>query len=141
MHAVRPIATEEHGMLATLFALGRLLRTLGRAIADPATRGLVGLTALLLGLGTLFYRSAEGWSTLDALYFSVVTLTTIGFGDLAPTGDGAKLFTILYSLVGIGVLASFVTALAVFGRRDQEEHRRPGRDRRRHRRSDDEPST
>jgi voltage-gated potassium channel len=128
-------------MLATLVALGRLLRTLGRAIADPATRGLVGLTALLLGLGTIFYRSAEGWSALDALYFSVVTLTTIGFGDLAPTGSGAKLFTIIYSLVGIGVLASFVTSLAVFGRRDQEEPRDPSRRQRRHRRSDDGPST
>jgi voltage-gated potassium channel len=140
VHAARLIGPEEHGMVATLVALGQLLRTLGRAIADPATRGLVVLTVLILTLGTLFYRSAEGWSTLDALYFSVVTLTTIGFGDLAPTGDGAKLFTIIYSLLGIGILASFVTSLAVFARQDRDDRHGPLRRRSRRRRAEDEPS-
>ena len=118
-------------MLASLVALSRLFALLGRAIRDPATRGLVVLTAVLLGIGTAFYRVAEGWSVIDALYFSVVTLTTIGYGDLVPTGDAAKLFTITYSLVGIGVLASFVASMAVFARADREERRDRRRSRRR----------
>lgn len=73
---------------------------------------------MLLVIGTAFYSGAEGWSVLDAPYFSVVTLTTIGFGDLAPTGNGVKPFTIVYSLVGIGVLASFVASIALFARAD-----------------------
>jgi len=105
-------------VVVTLVALGRLFRSMGRAIADPATRGLVALTAVILAGGTLFYRSAEDWSFLDALYFSVVTLTTIGFGDLVPTTDGAKLFTIIYSLLGVGVVASFVASLAIFTRNE-----------------------
>ncbi len=103
-------------MVATLVAVGQLFRAMGRAIADPATRGLVALTAVILAGGTFFYRSAEEWSLLDAFYFSVVTLTTIGFGDLVPTGDGAKLFTIAYSLLGVGVVAS----LAIFTRNEWE---------------------
>jgi voltage-gated potassium channel len=121
-------------MLATVIALRQLFLALGRAIRDPATRGLVALTAMILLCGTLFYRGAEGWRILDAFYFSVVTLTTIGFGDLAPTTDLAKVFTVVYSLVGIGVLASFVASLAVFARADVEKH---GRLRPRRRRDDD----
>lgn len=104
-------------MLATVLATARLLRTLGRALADPATRGVVVLSALVLVVGTVFYQRAEGWTTVDALYFSVVTLTTIGFGDLAPTSTASRLFTVVYSLVGIGVIASLVTSLAVYARR------------------------
>jgi voltage-gated potassium channel len=109
-------------MIVTFFATVRLLRALGRAVADPATRGLVVLAAITLLIGTLYYANAEGWRLLDALYFSVVTLTTIGFGDLAPTTDGAKVFTIVYSFVGIGIIAAFITSLAV-NVRDHREQR------------------
>ena len=105
-------------MLATMFAVLRLLRAIGRALAEPATRGVVLLAALLLAGGTAFYARAEGWSVVDALYFSVVTLTTIGYGDLAPTSDATKLFTVVYSLAGIGVIAAFVTSLALVTRAD-----------------------
>lgn len=121
-------------MLLTLVAVSRLFRALVRAIRDPATRGLVALTAMILALGTAFYSLAEGWSVIESLYFSVVTLTTIGFGDLAPTRDATRLFTIVYSLVGIGVLAAFVTSLAVFARDDIERGRGGPRQRRRERR-------
>jgi voltage-gated potassium channel len=108
-------------MLLSVLALGRLLRSAGRALADPTTRGLVVLTALILLGGTSFYATVEGWSVLDASYFSVVTLTTIGFGDLTPVSDAAKVFTMVYSLVGIGVLASFVASIAIFVRQDWDD--------------------
>ncbi len=59
--------------------------------------------ALLLALGTEAYHQLEGWSRLDALYFSTVTLTTIGYGDLAPKTDAGKLFTVGFVLVGVSV--------------------------------------
>jgi voltage-gated potassium channel len=119
---------EARALLVTLAAVARLLRTMARAIADPATRGIVVLAILVLAGGTVFYVRAEGWSVVDALYFCVVTLTTIGFGDLAPTTDAAKLFTVVYSLVGIGIIAAFVTSLALSVRAD--ERVRPLRSRR-----------
>ena len=53
----------------------------------------------------------EGWSAIDALYFSVVALATVGFGDLVPTTVAGKLFTVAYILFGIGILAAFASEL------------------------------
>jgi hypothetical protein len=41
----------------------------------------------------------------------VVTLATVGYGDLHPTTDAAKLFTVVYVLVGLGVFAAFIAEL------------------------------
>ena len=79
---------------------------------DPDFRALVLLVVGLLGSGTIFYMLVEGWSLVDALYFSTIVLTTVGLADSAPDTDGAKLFTILYAIVGIGVLVAFGTAFA-----------------------------
>jgi voltage-gated potassium channel len=68
---------------------------------------------LILLSGTIFYRSVEGWSWIDALYFSVTTISTVGFGDLAPRTDIGKLFTVVYIFVGVGV---FVALFAQFAR-------------------------
>ena len=108
-------------MVMTLMALGRLFRVMVRALADPATRGLVAVVGVTLAVGTLFYALNEGWSAIDALYFSVVTLTTIGFGDLVPTSGVTKMFTVVYSLLGIGIIASFVASLAIFARNDASQ--------------------
>ena len=103
-------------MLSVVFATWRLLMALAVALKDPATRGLVVLSAAVLASGTAFYAIVEGWTVVDALYFSVTTLTTIGYGDLVPSTGGAKVFTIVYSLSGLGLMAALVTALAVNAR-------------------------
>lgn len=79
---------------------------------DPDFRGLAMAVGGLLGSGTIFYMLVENWSFVDALYFSTIILTTIGLGDGSPASDGAKLFTVAYALVGIGVLVAFGTAFA-----------------------------
>ena len=38
---------------------------------------------------------------VDALFFSVVTMTTVGYGDLAPTSNGSRFFTCFYMLFGV----------------------------------------
>lgn len=65
------------------------------------------LTAAILLIGTIFYHFAEGWTLINSLYFSVTTLATVGFGDLTPTTDISKLFTVFYILGGIGLIATF----------------------------------
>ena len=59
---------------------------------------------ILVTSATIVYRVGENWSWVDSLYFSVIAVTTVGFGDLAPTNDVTKLFTIFYVLSGITVV-------------------------------------
>lgn len=58
---------------------------------------------LVIVLGSYFYYNVEGLSLIDAIYLSTMTITTIGYGDFVPTTVEGKVFTIIYSIVGIGV--------------------------------------
>jgi hypothetical protein len=46
---------------------------------DPETKALPLIVGVLLLTGTAFYWAAEDWSLIQSLYFSVVTLTTVGY--------------------------------------------------------------
>src|SRR4051794_887633 len=81
-------------------------------IRDEDFRSLVFLVFLTLLTGTIFYSVQEGWGLIDAFYFSVTTLTTVGFGDPAPTTPVGKLFTVGYILSGLGLIAAFINAIA-----------------------------
>jgi voltage-gated potassium channel len=79
---------------------------------DPDFRSLVLLVFLTLLLGTIFYSLQEGWGLIDSFYFSVTTLTTVGFGEPAPTTPIGKLFTVGYIFSGLGLIAAFINAMA-----------------------------
>lgn len=79
-------------------------------LTDRDSRPALLWAGLTLLLGTLVYHWLEGWSYLDALYFCVISLATIGYGDLTPTTPLARAFTIIYVLNGIAIL------LALFDR-------------------------
>jgi hypothetical protein len=77
---------------------------------DSKYRLLMASAATLLAVGTVVYRLLEDWSWVDSFYFSAIAVTTVGFGDLTPTTDGAKLFTVLYVFTGIAIVTTFVNA-------------------------------
>lgn len=74
-------------------------------------RGLLLTTAVTLLAGMFIFRSLEGWSYLDALYFSLITLATVGYGDLSPITPLGKIMTMLYILLGLGIISSFILAI------------------------------
>ncbi len=69
---------------------------------------LLTLTAAVIALGTIFYHFVEKLPWLDANYFSVVTLSTVGYGDITPHTDAGKIFTIFYIFTGVGIITSFI---------------------------------
>jgi voltage-gated potassium channel len=100
-----------------LIGLFMMLRRFVRALvaawrSDAAFRVLLALVVSLLLSGTVFFTLVEKWSVLDSFYFSVTTLTTVGFGDPAPATAAGKIFTIVYIFVGLGVIGGFINVLA-----------------------------
>ncbi|HMS49728.1 potassium channel family protein [Candidatus Neomicrothrix sp.] len=84
-----------------------------------------GLAAGTLLTGTVVYHLLEDWSWVDSLYFSVVTLTTVGYGDLSPTTDLSKLFTVVYLVSGMSLLAAYFNE--VMKRRERRAAKRSSR--------------
>jgi hypothetical protein len=84
---------------------------------------LLALVLVVLGTGTIVYSHLEGWSLLDSLYFSTVTMTTIGYGDLTPTTPTSKLFTILFVLSGVAVMLYTLSTLGMYYLHYFEHHR------------------
>lgn len=56
-------------------------------------------------LGTVGYIFIEGWSVLDAFYMTIITLTSVGFGEIHPLSYWGRLFTILLIASGLGIIA------------------------------------
>jgi voltage-gated potassium channel len=116
--------TADHDRPRVLAGLGLPIRALAAMVRDPEERGPVLLVASLLVVGTAFYAIVEGWSVVDAVYFCAMSLATVGYGDVVPDTAAAKLFTVVYVLVGIGILVSFFTALTAKTLALQAERRR-----------------
>jgi len=81
----------------------------GASTWETYSTRIIGLFSLLaLGTGTVVYRILEDWSWVDSFYFSAVALTTVGFGDLTPSTDVSKLFTVFYIFSGISLIGALL---------------------------------
>jgi len=66
------------------------------------------IVALYLVLGIVVYiyileerKGDERWTTIDTLYFSMVTMSTVGYGDFSPSTPASRAFTVFYILLGV----------------------------------------
>jgi len=75
----------------------------------------------------VFYHIVEKLSWLNAYYFSVVTLSTVGYGDIVPHTDAGKIFTTFYIFVGVGIITTFITT-TMRRRADKFSERRAKKD-------------
>ena len=93
------------GLLVLVISIGivivRFWRAVSRLAADTEVRSLFAMTLITLLSGTL-----------DSLYFTVITLTTVGYGDFSPQTPAGKIFTIIYILLGLGIISSFIVLVA-----------------------------
>jgi voltage-gated potassium channel Kch len=91
-------------------------------------RLLAALVLLTLATGTIVYHFVEHLSWLNAYYFSVITLSTVGYGDITPHTNFGKLFTTFYIFVGVGIITAFITAtVRRRGEKLQERHQERNR--------------
>ncbi len=70
--------------------------------------------ALLIAGGTVGYSLIENWSLLDGLYMTVITITTVGFGEVKPLSPQGKHFTIVFLVFSIASVGYSVTTLITY---------------------------
>jgi voltage-gated potassium channel len=84
--------------------------------ADLLTALLVLL--ILIAFGVWYFQFEEGWTWVDSFYFTVMTITSVGYGDLVPTHDISKIITSFYSLISIPLV---IFALGIIAKSYFEE--------------------
>lgn len=74
-------------------------------------RGLI-ILASIIATGTIGYMLIEGWSFVDAIYMTLITITTVGYGEVHPLTATGRIFSIFLIVGGVGgavfVLSAFV---------------------------------
>jgi voltage-gated potassium channel len=116
-----PLSSASHALIAFSITLLVLLIVFRRSFtrASLATSTLFALTGVLfaLGYGVLgSYVLGSGFrppihDVVDAVYFAVVTMSTVGYGDVTPQTAEARLFTVSLILLGLAVFATSLTAV------------------------------
>jgi voltage-gated potassium channel len=84
----------------------------------------VSIVILYVVFGATTYHYIEGFRWLDSYYFVVVSLATVGYGDITPHTDLGKLFTIFYLVGGIGIFATLIRYIFVTWREKRVERRK-----------------
>lgn len=86
----------------------------------------------VLAYGIAGYMFLEGWSFLDALYMTVLTLTTVGYREVRPLDTSGKIFTITVLVLGVAVVLATITLFAgwIAERAVRQDWRRRRMDRR-----------
>jgi voltage-gated potassium channel len=89
-----------------------LLHAIAAGFRAPRVLALLSVSAVIAVTNALVCMWLEDWDFVDALYFSVVSMATVGYGDLSPQTDVGKLANIPFLVIGIGVFVLTVTELA-----------------------------
>ncbi len=80
--------------------------------------GAVLLSLSVIGFGSVGYYVLEGWSVIDSIYMTIITMTTVGYGETYPLDQHGRLFTIMLILMSVsiaGYVFSTITAFIVSG--------------------------
>ena len=91
------------------------LRSAAGELAGPLrerwARAILAALTGVVAFGTLGYMVIERWSWFDALYMTVITLATIGYGEVRPLSDAGRGFTIVLVILGLSVVTYVISSL------------------------------
>ena len=76
-------------------------------------RGLI-LLGMVLMIGTMGYMIIESWQLMDALYMTVITITTVGFKEVSSVSEPGRIFTVILIFTGMGIMAYTLGMVAQF---------------------------
>ena len=108
MHERLIAETAADELLTAVIAFALLLSCLAYVKQRSFSYALLGA---YFAVGTVVYKELEGWRSLDAIYFMVVTSTTVGYGDLCPSTPEGRLFTCVYALLGTTMIVDALAPL------------------------------
>jgi len=77
----------------------------------PAVALIIGMTYTLVG--ALMYKSWENWTYFEAFYFTCISLSTIGFGDVVPDHPNFFIVSSIYMLIGLALLSMVINVIMV----------------------------
>lgn len=91
--------------------LEKLTRASQSALEDPVRLLRLSLLSLviLVAFGTVVYMLLEGMNVIDALYMTVITITTVGFGEVKPLSPAGRVFTAILIILGVGAATSAIS--------------------------------
>ena len=78
---------------------------------------------LLILVGTIVYSILEGWTLFDSLYATIITITTVGYGDLSPQSQSGRVFAIFFTLFAIGLAGYAISSAAAVIFETQQQNR------------------
>jgi voltage-gated potassium channel len=82
------------------------------AVAHTRFLGALGVMLAITCVGVIGYRLIEGFSWVDSLYMTVITLSTVGYREVHPLDPAGKLFTVALIVFGIGIVLTIIGAWA-----------------------------
>ena len=95
-------------MFATIASV---LRAVKQGLKNPEYRLFILAVLLIVAGGTAFYRFYEGWSWIDSVYFVVVSLLTVGYGDFQPSTELSRAVTVGFLFFGVALFGTFINLL------------------------------
>lgn len=109
-------------MIDFFVMIARFFMAIGSSLKhERQARALLAFVVLILISGTIFFMEVEHWSLVDALYYCVTTLTTVGSGELRPHTDMGKIFTIIYLFMGVGAVLATLQLISKHALKDDEQ--------------------
>lgn len=104
-----------------------------------AAKIIIGALVTVVALGTVFFHFIEGWSWLDAYFFTVVTLSTVGYGSLVPATALGKIAATVLIFTGLGIFAAAIQHFSNITIASRLRRRRAERERQRESQQRDDP--
>ncbi len=82
-------------------------RFFNELIAEHTILFFIMIILIIILIGTIAFYNLEGWSFFNSLYFTSVTMSTIGYGDMAPITHAGKLVSMFYGFMGAPLFIGF----------------------------------